>query len=77
MLFLEQGRWGLSQYSYAALEGKESKENENMESSTRGGFLIAGSIVAFFGFILPGVYGVNYNPPAHSAAASINRSMLY
>lgn len=43
-----------------------------MESSTRGGFLIAGSIIAFIGFILPGLYGVSYNPPAQSDAASIN-----
>jgi hypothetical protein len=43
-----------------------------MESSTRGKFLVTGSIIAFFGFLVPGVYGVSYNPPAHSAAASIN-----
>jgi hypothetical protein len=47
-----------------------------MESSTRGKFLIAGSIIAFIGFILPGLYGVSYNPPANSATASINIGAL-
>lgn len=47
-----------------------------MESSTRGGFLIAGSIVALIGFGISGMYGVGYNPPAHSAAASINVGKL-
>lgn len=43
-----------------------------MESSTRGGFLIAGSLIGFFGFIVPGLYAVAYDPPANSAAAQIN-----
>ena len=47
-----------------------------MESSIRGKFLIAGSIIAFIGFLLPGMYGVSYNPPATSTAASINVGAL-
>lgn len=47
-----------------------------MTSKTRGGFLIAGSIIAFIGFLLPGLYGVNYSPPAHFSAANIDLSKL-
>jgi len=47
-----------------------------MTGSTRGGFLIAGSIIAFIGFLLPVLYGVSYTPPADSAAASINIAAL-
>lgn len=47
-----------------------------MKSSTRGGFLIAGSIIAFIGFLIPGLYGVSYDPPAHSAAANITLNTL-
>lgn len=47
-----------------------------MTGKTRGGFLIAGSIIAFIGFLIPGLYGISYNPPANSAAANIVLSKL-
>ena len=47
-----------------------------MTSSIRGWFLIIGSIIAIIGFSIPGLYGVSYNPPAQSAAASINVGAL-
>lgn len=47
-----------------------------MPSSVRGWFLIIGSIIAIIGFTLPVLYGVDYTPPAHSAAASINIAAL-
>jgi hypothetical protein len=47
-----------------------------MTGKTRGSFLIAGSIIAFIGFLIPGLYGVSYNPPANSAAAHIVLSKL-
>ena len=47
-----------------------------MTSRTRGGFLIAGSIIAFIGFIIPGLYGVSYDPPAQSVASHITLSTL-
>jgi hypothetical protein len=49
---------------------------EKMDSKTRGNFLIAGSIISFIGFVIPALYGVNYDPPAQSAAAQIDISKL-
>lgn len=42
-----------------------------MSSKVRGAFLMIGSIIAFIGFVIPGLYGVTYNPPAHSEASKI------
>lgn len=42
-----------------------------MSSKVRGQFLIAGSIIAFIGFLIPGLYGVSYHPPTHSTASKI------
>lgn len=47
-----------------------------MKNTTRGAFLIAGSLIAFFGFLLPGVYGVGYDPPPDTPAALINLGQL-
>jgi hypothetical protein len=47
-----------------------------MESSTRGKFLITGSIIGFIGFVLPGLYGVGYSPPSSSPYARINLGSL-
>src|SRR5579859_8031685 len=55
---------------------KGKRRYKHMTSSTRGTFLIVGSIIAFIGFLLPGMYGVSYNPPPGSAAASINIGSL-
>ncbi len=37
---------------------------------------MVGSIIAIIGFTLPVMYGVSYDPPAHSAAASISINTL-
>lgn len=42
-----------------------------MSSKVRGAFLIVGSIVAFIGFWIPGLYGVSYKPPANTSASKI------
>jgi hypothetical protein len=47
-----------------------------MDSATRGKFLIAGAIIGFLGFIIPGLYGVGYNPPAGSPYAKISLNQL-
>jgi hypothetical protein len=47
-----------------------------MDSATRGKFLIAGAVIGFVGFIIPGLYGVGYNPPAGSAYARISLNQL-
>jgi hypothetical protein len=47
-----------------------------MESSTRGKFLLVGSVIGFIGFVIPGLYGVAYSPPAHSRYASIKLNQL-
>jgi hypothetical protein len=47
-----------------------------MESSTRGKFLIVGAIIGFIGFVIPGLYGVAYDPPAHSRYARIQLNQL-
>jgi hypothetical protein len=47
-----------------------------MESSARGKFLIAGSVIGFIGFVIPGLYGVGYNPPPHSRYAKIQLDQL-
>jgi hypothetical protein len=47
-----------------------------MESSARGKFLIAGSIIGFVGFVIPGLYGVGYSPPSGSPYAQINLGSL-
>lgn len=52
------------------------RRDDHMTSKTRGSFLIAGSIIAFIGFLIPALYGVSYDPPAQSAAAQINLSTL-
>ena len=47
-----------------------------MESSTRGKLLIAGSVIGFIGFAIPGLYGVGYDPPAGSSYARIDLGQL-
>jgi hypothetical protein len=47
-----------------------------MEHQTGGKFLIAGSIIAGLAFIVPGVYGVQYQPPSNSKLSSVDLSTL-
>jgi hypothetical protein len=47
-----------------------------MSSATRGKFLIVGAVIGFLGFIIPGLYGVGYNPPAGSVYAKISLNQL-
>jgi len=47
-----------------------------MQSSTRGKFLLAGSAIGFLAFVTPGLYGVGYDPPAHSRYARIQLNQL-
>jgi hypothetical protein len=47
-----------------------------MESSTRGKFLIVGSVIGFIGFVIPGLYGVGYDPPPGSPYAKIDLGNL-
>ncbi|WP_328442433.1 hypothetical protein [Amycolatopsis sp. NBC_00438] len=42
-----------------------------MESKTRGGFVIAGSVIGFLGFVLPSLYGATYEPPPGSPLAHV------
>jgi hypothetical protein len=48
----------------------------NMASKTRGGFLIAGGLIAALGLLIPGLYGVSFDPPANSPYAKIDLSHL-
>lgn len=47
-----------------------------MDSAARGKFLIVGAVIGFIGFIIPGLYGVGYNPPAGSSYAKISLNQL-
>ena len=47
-----------------------------MDSATRGKFLIVGAVIGFLGFLIPGLYGVGYNPPAGSPYATIKLNQL-
>jgi hypothetical protein len=47
-----------------------------MESSARGKLLIVGAAVGFIGFVIPGLYGVAYDPPPKSSYANINLGQL-
>lgn len=48
----------------------------NMASKTRGGFLVAGGLIAGLGLLIPGLYGVSFDPPANSPYAKIDLSHL-
>lgn len=47
-----------------------------MSSSTRGKFLLAGSVIAFIGFVIPGMYGVEYSPPSGSGYPPVYADQL-
>ncbi|MFC1408613.1 hypothetical protein ACEZCY_04870 [Streptacidiphilus sp. N1-12] len=47
-----------------------------MESRARAGFLMGGSGFALLWLAFPGLYGIDYSPPAHSAAAAVDLTKL-
>ncbi len=53
-----------------------SNSDTFLSNDVRGRFLIWGSIIAFVGFLIPGLYGVNYAPPTGFNPQSIDFSKL-
>lgn len=48
-----------------------------MESGTRSGFLISGSVIAFIGFVFPGLYGITYAPPANAGLPAADSDQVH